>query len=199
MEDAEAALKDIAHLLQRLTNVTDTEASSVEWLFATLTQSHRHHLPFPSNPIQATNARVARALSQATPLQGSNVITYAQLRDFLRHHGVHLPPRRFRALIRFIDMDLCGHVDLKDFRALVQADHLFAQPRPSAARVARLLSQQSQHYQQQKSMRAQDAVLADVGRLLRSGSSVFVDRIAPEVEGVGGGDRASGVVATAGV
>lgn len=197
MEDAEAALKDIAHLLQRLTNVTNTEASSVERLFASLAQHHHRHL-LPGSSTQATNARVARALSQATPLRGSNFISYAQFRDFLRHHGVHLTLRRFRALVRFIDLDLCGHVDLEDFRALIQADHLFAvhgpHPRPSAARVARLLSQQSQR---QNSMQGQDAVLADVGRLLRRGSSVFVNRIAPEVEGVGGGNRAAGVMAAA--
>lgn len=185
MEDAEAALKDIANLLQRLTNVSDNEASSVERLFASLAQRHRRHILFPSNSIQATNARVARALSQASPLKGSNFITYTQFRDFLQHHGVHLPLRRFRALVRFIDLDLCGHVDLEDFRALLHADRLFAAhgsyPCPSVARVARLLSLHSQHYQQQNSLQGQVEVLAGVGQLLRQGSSAFVNRIAPEV------------------
>jgi hypothetical protein len=201
MEDAEAALKDIAHLLQRLTNVADTEARSVEQLFASLAEDHHLYL-FPRNSTQASNARVARALSQATPLKGSIFITYAQFRDFLRQHGVHLPLRRFRALVRFIDLELCGHVDLEDFRALLRADHLFAahgSHRPSAVRVARRLSQHSQDYQQQSSMQGQDAVLAYVGRLLRSGSSVLIGRIASPVEGVDEGDRAAGVVAAAGV
>lgn len=203
MEDAEAALKDIAHLLQRLTSVTDIEASGVEQLFASLTQRYHHQL-FPYKSTQATNARVARALSQATPLQGSIFITYAQLRDFLRQHGVHLPLRRFRALVRFIDLDLCGHVDLEDFRALLRADHLFAargpHPRPAAARIARLLSQNSQYYQQQNSIQGQDAVLADVRRLFRSGSSVLMGRpFSPVERGGDGGDGAAGVVGAAGV
>ncbi|KAM3569888.1 hypothetical protein VYU27_008022 [Nannochloropsis oceanica] len=203
MEDAEAALKDIAHLLQRLTNINDTGASSVEQLFASLAQHHRHHRLSPSDLTHATNARVARALSQTNPPESSSFITYAELRDFLRHHGVHLPLRRFRALVRFIDLDLGGHVNLEDFRALLRADHLFEAQRPhqcpSSARVARLLSQDTLNYHPQNSLHGQDAVFADVGQLLRRGSRAFLSRVTRSMEQRDSSDRAGGVTAASGV
>jgi hypothetical protein len=208
MEEAEAALKEIAHLLRRLTataittpsagdtepttttTTTTTTCSSsssssrdkddgVERLFASLAQHHERLtlLKTKRRPTMPTTTRGTTEAPTPTAPGSPQHISYAQLRDFLRHHGVHLPSRRFRALVRFVDSDLCGHVDLQDFKLLLQADHLFCTSapnahRPAAARVARLLSQQSQQSQHSPAR----AVLVDVGRLLRHGSSVLMEQ-----------------------
>lgn len=194
MEEADAALKEIAVLLRRLAdeaaadgsissnskNSRAKEKDGAERLFASLAQQHQHsvHSHLLTRPkilsLFAKRAHVA-------PAPRSLHVSYAQLLDFLQRHGVHLSARRFRALVRFFDSDLCGHVDLQDFKSLFQGDHLFCAvgQHPSARRVARRLSQQGQQQQ--------DRVLVDVGRLLRHGSSVLDDWQEERDEGGGVG------------
>lgn len=201
MEEAEAALHEIAVLLRRLADEAAADGSTsvsasissrssrardkdgAERLFATLAQQHQYSVVHPHLPswlLPCTRGpkrgRVVPSPSfTPQPSKSSSThVSYAQLRDFLQRHGVHLSARRFRALVRFFDSDLCGHVDLQDFKSLLQADHLFCAvgQHPSAARVARRLSQlQSQGQGQQP----QERVLVDVGRLLRHGSSALED------------------------
>lgn len=281
MEEAEAALKEIAHLLRALaaeeadgsTSASSTSTSfkacggdGVERLFAALAQHHHRITTTTSSSPNETNKTSSKATAAVAPAPvGSppgakspprpkprppKSISYAQLRDFLRHHGVHLPLRRFRALVRFIDTDvrgvawrgvcvwlgvlvlglacpwpinqpthrpqntnhqttnptqLCGHIDVEDFKALLQADHLFCAHQqhhhPATGRVARLLSQQlsrqlSRSVSLQLQQRRGSVMLLDVSGLLRHGSSVLADRRdgreggngAARVEGQGDGD-----------
>ncbi len=194
MEEADSALAEIAHLLRRLAAADDdtgggAEGKGVERLFASLAQ-HHHALALSSTTLRnckllGTAPRTQRVAPDMIKMPPH--ISYAQLHHFLGRHGVHLSARRFRALVRFVDSDLCGHIDLKDFKALLQADHLFctASHHPSAARAARLLSQHSQQTPAR-------VVLREVGRLLRHGSTVLAEQhggadAGTEREGEGGG------------
>jgi hypothetical protein len=185
MGEADSALREIAHLLQRLAAADDPtgggggagagagEGKGIERLFASLAQHHHARSALRRN--KATTARVAPApIAPETELKMPQHISYAQLHDFLQRHGVHLPSRRFRALVRFVDSDLCGHIDLEDFKALLQADHLFCTTtlhnHPAAARIARLLSQHSLQHSTAR------VVLRDVGVLLRHGSGMLVEQ-----------------------
>lgn len=125
MEEAEAALKEIALLLRALAAEEANDASctksgsgskacsdGVERLFAALAQ-HHHNFTSSSSKPRASNKAATAAVAPAPfeppakpqPAPPTS-ISYAQLRDFLRHHGVHMPLRRFRALVRFIDTDV---------------------------------------------------------------------------------------------
>lgn len=110
--------------------------------------------------------------------------------------NVFLDSQPFTIPANKINKQLCGRIDVEDFKALLEADHLFcAHPQhthPAAGRVARLLSQQlsrqlSRSVSQSQQQRRGSVVLVNVADLLRRGSSVLVDRWDGEVgDGDGG-------------
>lgn len=202
MEECDAALKEIAALLRRLsTTAADVGTSAirgtatagggsdgVERLFASLAAQHQHqrpslHTPFSSSLLAFPfpHRRRGQRRQQVAPAEPPTTthLSYAQLLHFLQKNGVHLPMRRFRALVRFVDVDGCGHVDLEVLRALLEADHVFdggkggahmhSTTTPAAARVARVLSRRQSTGQQGRGV-----VEREVGRLLREGSSALM-------------------------
>lgn len=49
---------------------------------------------------------------------GSGELSYAELGAALKKHNIHLKRKHFKALVRFVDQDLNGDVNLEEFQGL---------------------------------------------------------------------------------
>lgn len=74
----------------------------------------------------------------------------------MKNNGIHLKRKHFKALVRFVDADLNGDVDLTEFQGLLKGDHVFLMDGIGAGH------QQQQQLQQKTTAPADESAAPEV-------------------------------------